>query len=1321
MKSNPELYVDKALEDSFVFKNQKFKLNLIATKENVLPYFKYEEETACFVLTISNKSKISYIKDICQSFISILPSFKNNYIHLPHIVWLDGNHDLLNVFSLKDTNAKYIGYCGMLFELLDSANDCISNCSVTNDCFTNDIHADSCNGDAVALNKQCTIFLNRSYDKSQSVSSNARANNSASALDHAHNWQELVYVNQEQVWGFFIDPKRTLAEYRNEFLHFALFLKDRYALKSSDEYADVGKTNAIKNCASKASISHDSNSKARVLNKNSLNDNAFKVSACDKNYDQRKVSDFTIINESINSDLIEHELQYLDDVACLEKDCCNLNTAAADVLKSTWAKLKYQYVFFKGLFIRIKAHRNRRQISFVVNTNGTLFIKIHPNHTYAHIKSAIAKNIDWCTKTLEDVTKRFDSVGFLNQKRCEYKTNDLIYLWGFPYLLDVREGSDEPKTSMILPKQVVMGLVENGSSRYHDKFKFLLDTYYLNETILDNLPVVEAFGCDILQKAVNNITDKYRDNVDSNSGVGVNTILENAMSKVNSHLKLKLHLPKSSIWKNIDKLEDQPHLRDIYYRELGNCLTETSTNFKEGKFFTSAFISDFNCQVAASFLDASCKLDAASNEVDGFVAKVNSLGAENTAQNDNSTIHNDLNNDHLNNSELSNHKLSDGANRKPNDALNCNELHAAILNTYSDLLDLSYKSQANEVNSYDLSMSGDNELHSQIYLWQSTVLSGTAKAYGKAHNVKAHKAKVEQGNSDKVTDITKLFAEDEIHCDPHYYIVSLDAVANNSKTKESPQTIQQYDASHVIREGASDSIEYDSQPAMQHDMQIGLSRIIQHSSQHEAAMLLDSDRFVVKKVGKVKDSSSNTSPHKENSSLSGDTDYQEDLSAEHEEEDVFSFEDIDDEHEDIYEENSNDDYSSFADPDGLDTDFIASPFAYSFMQYNDKNNISFDEHYKLRVLSMPYTSKFFNNDSVGTDEDKAHKASNKSVKSQGLAHAETSNDSLENHNFNPVTAFLSRTGVRKDVQPLVLRFDRIDYSNLDLSQLNDFLKEETDFYSMLDKSSWYSFDKMSEIRKDFKERHIGSNVEDLKHTFKAEQLALKERLIKEPTLFTIDGHEIDPSLAIVAYVPHTARICNGLTEDSLKRAINAWPANEAVRKIFFRHKYQLQKSNNLTRFHKTYVKPGRLFVHIKGKFSKEKVISCIYSLYEKEVEAAAKAILDCYYTDFQNYIKKHYTLPVYSTNSDYYWYKTLEVVKMKPLGKMTRYTYRMSLSVDLAKYPMTCLISVIAHELTHIMEFNHSVKFKRMLNDICPFSDRVCEETLFMGIISSQY
>lgn len=147
---------------------------------------------------------------------------------------------------------------------------------------------------------------------------------------------------------------------------------------------------------------------------------------------------------------------------------------------------------FRSLVFKIHTNGNLNTIKFVIDLKGELQLRINPKFTWGLIRNTVAKYYDWCRAKQEQRYSQFDLTSLISQQERKLVDNDLIYLWGLPYLLRINAytGKEDEVKITHRPKQVTPVLVPKGRSRYSDKFYYLLHNGYIHPYALDNLPMV---------------------------------------------------------------------------------------------------------------------------------------------------------------------------------------------------------------------------------------------------------------------------------------------------------------------------------------------------------------------------------------------------------------------------------------------------------------------------------------------------------------------------------------------------------------------------------------------------------------------------------------------------------------------------------------------------------------------------------------------------------------------------------------------------------------------------------------------------------------
>lgn len=180
------------------------------------------------------------------------------------------------------------------------------------------------------------------------------------------------------------------------------------------------------------------------------------------------------------------EAKQLDD---LNTDCIDLSTVKAPFLRQSYSQYPLERFYFRDIEFRVKTNRNLRKLKLVIDTSGYVLMKTNPTYRWVDIREMIRGHYNWCKEHLESMTSSYDQVSFHCQKKRTFRTNDLVYVWGQPYLILVVE--DEPHNSIGItrPKQLIPTLVPKGSSRFGAKAAKLCANGYINTNALKAMPI----------------------------------------------------------------------------------------------------------------------------------------------------------------------------------------------------------------------------------------------------------------------------------------------------------------------------------------------------------------------------------------------------------------------------------------------------------------------------------------------------------------------------------------------------------------------------------------------------------------------------------------------------------------------------------------------------------------------------------------------------------------------------------------------------------------------------------------------------------------
>lgn len=197
---------------------------------------------------------------------------------------------------------------------------------------------------------------------------------------------------------------------------------------------------------------------------------------------------------------------------------------------------------------------------------------------------------------------------------------------------------------------------------------------------------------------------------------------------------------------------------------------------------------------------------------------------------------------------------------------------------------------------------------------------------------------------------------------------------------------------------------------------------------------------------------------------------------------------------------------------------------------------------------------------------------------------------------------------------------------------------------------------------------------------------IKEGLAR--TLFA-GGKEIDPSLALIGYISPlfmneqylNAQNINDYIEPKGARMV----AQYATQWIFNK------REENMPTMVKTLVKPGRLVVNLKGRWTKNKCKAQIDAFLHQQLQEKAEIIGRCF-TD----------LDVYKNLVNGEPPREYKVDKINAYGSFLPSTGVITFNPMLVTLPYHCLAATLAHELCHLKYTDHSPSFKRLLNVLYP-------------------
>ena len=232
------------------------------------------------------------------------------------------------------------------------------------------------------------------------------------------------------------------------------------------------------------------------------------------------------------------------------KKLVDITKLDARVMSVRWYQYPLREFLFDDLHLYFCPNANIKQARLVIDVDGRLLIRAHPDVTWWNIAQIIAHNYKWFVEHQQEMQRTYDTVSYLAQKQRTFKENDLIYVWGLPYFLHVETGADEERLEFTKPQQVILGRVPYGTSRYTERFHALARKGYLNPEALRSLPwVIEG----------------------------------------------RLVLPKHCQWHDIKHLNMPLQIGseiNIYYSEFARTMQQTLDDWQQQKLFGSRFLSD---------------------------------------------------------------------------------------------------------------------------------------------------------------------------------------------------------------------------------------------------------------------------------------------------------------------------------------------------------------------------------------------------------------------------------------------------------------------------------------------------------------------------------------------------------------------------------------------------------------------------------------------------------------------------------------------------------------------------------------------------------
>ena len=145
---------------------------------------------------------------------------------------------------------------------------------------------------------------------------------------------------------------------------------------------------------------------------------------------------------------------------------------------------------YRGLTFQVVTNANIVRSRVTINSSGIMQLRINPDTMWGIIRYTVDSCYDWCIENHKKIISAFDTVTWRAQKRRTMRTNDVVFIWGMPYLLELRKSEAESEIRIIRPRQVIAGLVPKGRSRFGSKVSALIRNGYISKECLNGMPVL---------------------------------------------------------------------------------------------------------------------------------------------------------------------------------------------------------------------------------------------------------------------------------------------------------------------------------------------------------------------------------------------------------------------------------------------------------------------------------------------------------------------------------------------------------------------------------------------------------------------------------------------------------------------------------------------------------------------------------------------------------------------------------------------------------------------------------------------------------------
>lgn len=218
-------------------------------------------------------------------------------------------------------------------------------------------------------------------------------------------------------------------------------------------------------------------------------------------------------------------------------------------------------------------------------------------------------------------------------------------------------------------------------------------------------------------------------------------------------------------------------------------------------------------------------------------------------------------------------------------------------------------------------------------------------------------------------------------------------------------------------------------------------------------------------------------------------------------------------------------------------------------------------------------------------------------------------------------------------------------------------------------------------------------------TFRGEP-RIGEGLVR--TLFA-DGEEIDPSLALIGYISPLFKNKESINVEHMNHYLEPKGAQMVAHNAY--NVLLSQREEKPVTMIKTLVKPGRLIVNLKGRWSKKKCKELIDAYLTQQVQELMPILGESFVNS-----------KVYQQNFNDLRPGQYQVQNMSPYGSCMLATGDIILNTMLATLPYHCITAIFAHELCHLKIDSHNTQFHALLRKLFPDTKQTHEDLALTNV-----